>query len=223
MASSVSATLTDAPAPAHGPAGADLPPVKLNIVIMSLGTRGDLQPKLEIAKILAHRHGHRVRFAGHRVYKEAVEAEGIEFYSTGRTDPKNMQVRRQLPRKEMEKELPTIKVEFAEMGESWWGACIGDPAGLSDDGESNPFVADAVISIFQAFDQTSIVARMGIPLHMIGTNARNPSKYVPHSQAEGFAKGGGAFKNKFSYWFQDLLYAVQTCFQAERRVEAMLT
>lgn len=207
MASSLSAaSLTDVPAPGSGSAGPDLPPMKLNIVIMSMGTRGDLQPKLEIAKILAHRHGHRVRFAGHPAYKETVEAEGIEFYSIGRADPKKFQVRRQLPRKEMQKVLPTIKLEFTEMGERWWGACIGDPAGLGPGGESDPFVADAVISIFQAFDQTSTAARMGIPLHMIGTNTRNPSKYIPNSQAEAFAKGGGAFKNKFSYWSQDMMY-----------------
>lgn len=202
------ATHEAAPTAAGAAVPPALPPVRLNIVILSLGTRGDLWPKLEIAKLLAHRHGHRVRFASHPLYRETVEAQGIEFYSTGRTDPRVLQVRRQLPREEFKLLVPEMKDEFREMGERWWGACIGDPAGLERDGDGSapesPFVADAVISVMQVFDQTSIVARMGIPLHMLGTNPRSSSKYIPHSQAEADASGdGGKFKNKLSYYIFD--------------------
>ena len=173
-----------------------LPKMRLNIVILLLGTRGDLQPVLEIAKLLRVEHGHRVRLATHAVYRAEVEAAGIEFFSTGdKTDPREMQKRRLLTPKELKAIVPTIKTEFDEMSRRWWLAAIGEPG---DD-----FVADAVISTMQAFDHTSVAARLAIPLHMLGTNPRSPSKYLPHSQFAKYAKGGTKRQNKFSFWLFD--------------------
>jgi hypothetical protein len=182
------------------------PKMRLNIVIMTLGTRGDLQPALEIAKLLHFSHGHRVRMATHPVYKTYIEAAGIEFYSTGdRTDPKEMQKRRLLTWDEMKPLVPTIKAEFEEMGERFWKACVGEPDGLEEGAEGGDFVADAIIATMQCFDQTSVAARLGVPIHMLGTNVRTSTKYLPHSQAEKYAKGASKFKNKFSFWMFDFL------------------
>ncbi|GKT49078.1 sterol 3-beta-glucosyltransferase UGT80B1 [Colletotrichum spaethianum] len=101
--------------------------MRLNVVIMFMGSRGDLQPSLAIAKLLQRRHGHRVRIASHPPYKAAVEAAGVRFHSIGRTDIKAMMERRLLPRAELNKLVPVIREDFREMGERWWGACVDDP------------------------------------------------------------------------------------------------
>ncbi|KAL9037457.1 MAG: hypothetical protein Q9214_005697, partial [Letrouitia sp. 1 TL-2023] len=49
------------------------PNPKLNIVIMVIGSRGDIQPFLKIGKLLKEEHGHRVRIATHPAFKEFVE------------------------------------------------------------------------------------------------------------------------------------------------------
>ena len=57
---------------------------RLNIVIMVIGSRGDIQPFLSIAKILKQAHGHRVRIATHPAFKSFVEKDsGLEFFSVG--------------------------------------------------------------------------------------------------------------------------------------------
>lgn len=58
--------------------------VKLNIVIIIIGSRGDIQPFVRIAKILKDDYGHRVRLATHPAFKEFVEKDsGLEFFSVG--------------------------------------------------------------------------------------------------------------------------------------------
>ncbi|KAJ0296439.1 hypothetical protein COL516b_011605 [Colletotrichum fioriniae] len=200
----------------------DLPPgtsMRLNIVILFMGSRGDLQPSLAVAELLQRRHGHRVRIASHPPYRAAVEAAGVGFYSIGRTDIKTMMERRLLPRKELNALVPVIRQEFREMGERWWGACV-DGFGFDHDvedgvdgggegaggGERGAFVADLVMSTMHVYNQTSAAARLGVPLHLFGMNPRIFSKEVPHSQAGWALKGPSRWKNVLSWWVQDFMF-----------------
>lgn len=57
---------------------------KLNIVVMVIGSRGDIQPFLKIGKVLKNDYGHRVRIATHPAFKDFVEKDsGLEFFSVG--------------------------------------------------------------------------------------------------------------------------------------------
>ena len=61
-----------------------LPPPRLNIVIMVIGSRGDIQPFLRLGKVLHDQYHHRVRIATHPAFKAFVESEGgLEFFSVG--------------------------------------------------------------------------------------------------------------------------------------------
>ncbi|KAL3305221.1 glycosyltransferase family 28 domain-containing protein [Colletotrichum asianum] len=194
------------------------PPLRVNVVILFMGSRGDLQPSIAIARALQRPGGRyrvRVRIATHPPYRAAVEAAGVGFYSAGaRCDIKRMMARRLLPREELKREVPEIEREFGEMGRRWWGACVDDgyegtTSGEKRDGEegreAGGFVADLVVSTMQVFVQTSAAARMGVPLHLFGMNPRIYSREVPHSQA-GWAVGKGEFVRRGSWWVQDLLF-----------------
>ena len=61
-----------------------VPPMQ--IVMLIVGTRGDVQPFVAIAKRLQD-YGHRVRLATHANFKEFVLTAGLEFYPLG-GDPK---------------------------------------------------------------------------------------------------------------------------------------
>ncbi|GMP90455.1 hypothetical protein CsSME_00041577 [Camellia sinensis var. sinensis] len=61
-----------------------IPP--LQIVILIVGTRGDVQPFIAIGKRLQD-YGHRVRLATHSNFKDFVLTAGLEFYPLG-GDPK---------------------------------------------------------------------------------------------------------------------------------------
>lgn len=57
---------------------------RLNIVVMVIGSRGDIQPFIKIAKILTEQYGHRVRLATHPAFKKFIEDEnGLDFFSVG--------------------------------------------------------------------------------------------------------------------------------------------
>ncbi|KZL70081.1 UDP-transferase protein (glycosyltransferase family 28 domain-containing protein) [Colletotrichum tofieldiae] len=185
--------------------------MRLNVVILFMGSRGDLQPSLAIAKLLQRRHGHRVRIASHPPYRAAVEAAGVGFHSIGKTDIKTMMERRLLPREELNKLVPVIKEDFQEMGERWWGACVDDPEGEEEGnggatGKRGAFVADLVMSTMHVYNQTSAAARLGVPLHLFGMNPRIYSKEVPHSQAGWTLRNPSRAKNVLSWWVQDVMF-----------------
>jgi Glycosyltransferase family 28 N-terminal domain len=54
---------------------------RLSIVIMIVGSRGDVQPFIAIGRRLAEQH--RVRIATHREFRSLVEHAGLEFYPLG--------------------------------------------------------------------------------------------------------------------------------------------
>ncbi|KAK2025289.1 glycosyltransferase family 28 domain-containing protein [Colletotrichum zoysiae] len=182
--------------------------MRLNIVVLFMGSRGDLQPSLAVAALLQRRHGHRVRIASHPPYRAAVEAAGVGFYSIGRTDVKTMMERRLLPREELRRLVPTIKADFREMGERWWGACVGDPDPDGGGGgeEGDALVADLVLSTMHVYNQTSAAARLGVPLHLFGMNPRIYSKEIPHSQAGWALEKPSRAKNVISWWFSDVMF-----------------
>jgi hypothetical protein len=61
-----------------------IPRPKLNIVVMVIGSRGDIQPFLKIGKILKEEYGHRVRIATHPAFRDFVEKDsGLDFFSVG--------------------------------------------------------------------------------------------------------------------------------------------
>jgi hypothetical protein len=56
------------------------PVLKLNILILVIGTRGDVQPMAALGRALKDKYGHRVRVATHTPFKDFVEGQGLEFY-----------------------------------------------------------------------------------------------------------------------------------------------
>lgn len=54
--------------------------LRLNVLILVIGTRGDVQPMAALGRVLQEKYGHRVRVATHAPFKDAVEAQGLEFF-----------------------------------------------------------------------------------------------------------------------------------------------
>ena len=60
----------------------------MNVVIMIVGTQGDVQPFVALGQQLKDA-GHRVRLATHKIYRGFVVQHGLEFYPL-EGDPKRM-------------------------------------------------------------------------------------------------------------------------------------
>lgn len=63
------------------PSRNDVPP-PLNIVILVVGSRGDVQPFIPLAHEL-QKDGHRVRIGTHETFRTFVNDAGVEFYPIG--------------------------------------------------------------------------------------------------------------------------------------------
>jgi hypothetical protein len=105
--------------------------IRLNIVVIVIGSRGDIQPFLRIGKILKEDYGHRVRIATHPAFKQFVEKDsGLEFFSIG-GDPSELMafmVKNPglIPNLETVKdgEIGKRRAAMFEMFEGMWRACI---------------------------------------------------------------------------------------------------
>lgn len=151
----------------------DIPRPKLNIVVMVIGSRGDIQPFLKLGKNLKE-YGHRVRIATHPAFKDFVQKDsGLEFFSVG-GDPAELMAFMvknpgMIPTMETLKkgEVGRRRDQMAEMFEGFWRACINatddekDVSNLKMMGQKAPFVADAIIANPPSFAHIHCSERLG--------------------------------------------------------------
>jgi len=155
-----------------------IPRPRLNIVVMVIGSRGDIQPFLKLGKNLKE-YGHRVRIATHPAFKDFVQKDsGLEFFSIG-GDPAELMAFMvknpgMIPTMDTLKkgEVGRRRDQMAEMFEGFWRACINatddekDVSNLKMMGEMSPFIADAIIANPPSFAHIHCAERLGIPLHL---------------------------------------------------------
>jgi UDP:flavonoid glycosyltransferase YjiC (YdhE family) len=169
---------------------------RLNIVIIVIGSRGDIQPFLRVGRLLHDEYGHRVRIATHPAFKDFVEKEGaLEFFSVG-GDPSELMAF-MVKNPGLVPSLETIRAgdigarraQMSEMFEGMWRACINTTDDETNKSNSkmmdtaDPFVADAIIANPPSFAHIHIAERLGIPLHLMFTFPYTPTTAFPHPLA----------------------------------------
>ncbi|KAI9887544.1 MAG: hypothetical protein M1823_000635 [Watsoniomyces obsoletus] len=170
---------------------------KLNIVVMVLGSRGDIQPFLRIGQILRDKYGHRVRIATHPAFRQFVENDiGLEFFSVG-GDPAELMafmVKNPglIPSMETVRsgEIGRRRQQIFQMCQGFWRACINatddetNPKNRKMMSKSNPFVADVIIANPSCFAHIHCAERLGIPLHLMFTFPQTPTTEFPNPMAK---------------------------------------
>ncbi|MEW5302093.1 MAG: hypothetical protein WDW36_004903 [Sanguina aurantia] len=146
----------------------------INIVIMVVGTRGDVQPFVGIGLKLLE-YGHRVRIASHLVYREFVEGFGLEFYPIG-GDPKVLSEfvvkhRGIMPGFHINDALQQ-REQVREIMFSTYGSCVmPDPAH-----PDRAFRADAIIANPPSYGHIHCAEVLNIPLHIVFTMPWTPTQ-----------------------------------------------
>ncbi|KAH6889706.1 hypothetical protein B0T10DRAFT_39116 [Thelonectria olida] len=158
-------------------------PVKLNIVIQVVGSRGDVQPFVALGNEL-QKHGHRVRLATHNVFDKFVRDAGLEFYPIGGNPSELMAYMVRNPGL-----IPSLKSlrggdiqrkreMVAEMLSGCWKSCLeADPV------TGTPFVADAIIANPPSFAHVHCAQAMGIPVHLMFTMPWTSTQAFSHPLA----------------------------------------
>ena len=156
------------------------PVPRLAIVILIVGTRGDVQPFIALSKALLA-CGHRVRLATHETFRKFVRENGIEFYPLA-GDPadlmsfmvKNAGI---IPSVSsiVAGDIAKSRRLIAEILASTWKACMED-----DDETGAPFVAEAIIANPPSYGHIHCAQRLQIPLHIVFTMPWSPTIQFPH-------------------------------------------
>ncbi|KAF8894838.1 glycosyltransferase family 1 protein [Infundibulicybe gibba] len=154
----------------------DYPP--MNIVIMVVGSRGDVQPYIALGKSLL-KDGHRVRIATHETFKSFVSDSGLEFFSIG-GDPQDLMsymVKNPGLIPGMESltngDIGRKRDMLSEMINGCWLSCYSPCPNTG-----RTFAADAIISNPPAFAHIHCAEALGIPLLM--SFSSSPTASFPH-------------------------------------------
>lgn len=151
-----------------------IPP--LQIVMLIVGTRGDVQPFVAIGKRLQD-FGHRVRLATHSNFKDFVLTAGLEFYPLG-GDPKVLagyMVKNKGFLPSGPSEIPAQRNQMKEIIYSLLPACK-DP----DLDSGIDFKADAIIANPPAYGHVHVAEALKIPIHIFFTMPWTPTSEFPH-------------------------------------------
>ena len=161
-------------------------PIKLNIVIQVVGSRGDVQPFIALGHEL-RRYGHRVRIATHDMFEDFVRnsGSGLEFYPIGGNPSELMAYMVKNPglipslESLQAGEIKKKRMMVRDMLEGCWRSCIEPDARTPDE----PFVADAIIANPPSFAHVHCAQALGIPVHMMFTMPWTSTKAFPHPLA----------------------------------------
>ncbi|KAL6915286.1 hypothetical protein FSST1_006781 [Fusarium sambucinum] len=160
---------------------------KLAIVIMIVGSRGDVQPFLKIGKILKEEHGHRVRIATHPVFRDLVERDtGLEFFSVGGDPSELMAFIVKNPnlfpsfKAIMAGDIGRRRDAMAQMFDGFWRSCVEAWDGERLSGFREPFVAIVIIANPPSIMHIHCAEALGIPLHIMFTFPYTPTQAFPH-------------------------------------------
>ncbi|KZV78558.1 UDP-Glycosyltransferase/glycogen phosphorylase [Exidia glandulosa HHB12029] len=152
----------------------------LSIVIMIVGSRGDVQPYVALAKCL-RRDGHRVRIASHETFRDFVEGQGLEFFDIGGDPHELMSYMVKNPglipgiASITNGDIKKKRIMLKEMMMGCWNSCHSP-----DQKTGTAFVADAIISNPPAFAHIHCAEALGIPLLMSFTMPWCATGSFPH-------------------------------------------
>lgn len=148
---------------------------KLNIAVLVVGTRGDVQPFLAISKRLQE-FGHHVRLATHANFRSFVESAGVDFYPLG-GDPRVLagyMARNKGLIPSAPSEISIQRKQLKAIIESLLPACT-EP----DLKNGKPFRAQAIIANPPAYGHAHVAEALGVPLHMFFTMPWTPTSEFP--------------------------------------------
>jgi len=161
------------------------PPMR--IVLMAVGTRGDVQPFISLGLRLQSM-GHRVRLATHECFWESIVSKGLEFYPLA-GDPHQLSeymVKTQgcvIPSTfETIVDVPKFHAMVVAIIQSSWKACTEPTPDrfCNTSTPSSPFVADAIISNPVTYGHIHCAEALGVPLHLMFPQPWTPTKGFPH-------------------------------------------
>lgn len=181
------------------------PPMNVNIMIV--GSRGDVQPYLALGQRL-QTHGHTVRLSTHETFRLLVQDAGLRFFNIGGDPHELMSYMVRNPglipgfKSMTNGDIGKKQRMVAEILERCYLSCF-EP----DDDTKAIFVADAIISNPPTFAHIHCAEALGIPLLLSFTMPWCPTAAFPHPLVNVVQTGNidASVLNYYSYALVDLM------------------
>ena len=157
----------------------------MRIVVLLVGTLGDVMPFIQLANTMHQRYGHIFRIASHNDLRAPVEAAGLRFFPLAGLAH---QMAAWGPSFSLEP-ITFLKLAFNPKTIHkvlWMRACIMsclDACTLPDpeDVTREPFHADAIMANPMSLGHVHCAEALGVPLHLFFPNPWVATKDYPHS------------------------------------------
>ena len=168
---------------------------RMNLLILAVGTRGDIDPFIAIGIILKYQHNHRVTLATHECFRARVLEAGLLFFPLA-GDPQALskfmcstQGKVFSPSRQLLSDYPRHLRMMREITRSCWDACVlpsegkYKPPSTGTLASSEPIEGgppDALIANPVCFAHVHIAEAMGVPLHLMFPQPWAPTSEFPH-------------------------------------------
>ncbi|KAH6759101.1 UDP-Glycosyltransferase superfamily protein [Perilla frutescens var. frutescens] len=152
---------------------------KLKIAVLVVGTRGDVQPFLAVARRL-QAYGHNVRLATHSNFRGFVKSAGVDFFPLG-GDPRVLagyMARNKGLIPSAPGEISIQRKQIKAIIEALLPACT-EPDPITGE----PFRAQAIIANPPAYGHAHVAEALGVPMHIFFTMPWTPTYAFPHPLA----------------------------------------
>eukprot|EP01066_Platyproteum_vivax_P015078 Platyproteum_vivax@DN6708_c0_g1_i1.p1 len=177
---------------------------RMNILILIVGTRGDVQPLLAFAQEL-NSFGHTCRICTHNNFRDFITENGVRFYPLG-GDPVELMAYMVKNPGLIPKDVSEIKKKksmYTEMMEASWKACYMPDDYPNDDGVYEEFQCDAIISNPPCFSHIHLAERLQVPLHIYFEMPWSPTTEFPHPFMWHARTNINPYENHLSYFIVD--------------------
>ena len=196
---------------------------RLNIVMLVVGTRGDVQPFIAFGKHLRSA-GHRVRLATHEKFRAYVREHQLEFYplASNPDDLMSFVVKNGgfFPSVSsiIEGDVKKKRRDIAAILASTWKACVE-----LDDETSIPFRAEVIIANPPSFGHVHCAQKLQIPLHMVFTMPWSATSAFPHAFCKvDCSKASGEKLNLLSYSIIETLVSIKSTCSIDLSIRCLL-
>eukprot|EP00051_Salpingoeca_urceolata_P011086 m.136731 g.136731 ORF g.136731 m.136731 type:complete len:920 (+) comp16980_c0_seq3:426-3185(+) len=156
------------------------------ILIMTIGSRGDIQPFVALGKGLQN-YGHRVRLAGFEVFRDFVESNGLEFFPLAGDPVSLMKLcvdHSFFSLSFIFEGIVNFRTFYRRLLQSCWQACLEPSA------DGTPFHPDAVIANPPVTAHYHVAEALGVPLFIGFTMPWSRTGQFPHPMMADRGWGG---------------------------------
>lgn len=159
-----------------------------SLLMMVIGSRGDIQALLNIASLVTASYGHRVRIATHPCHQDLVERAGMEFHSVGGNPAEFAKAFTENPsilRSVFNGELYDMRNRFRRMIDSYWSSSFDNEIQIgrgkkAEKLDQRPFIADIIVSNTPTLAHVHCAEKLQTPLLLISIQPTIPTSDFPH-------------------------------------------